>query len=216
MASPDTVAAIGALSVRFRRRRMRRFAREMGIGASALVLDIGGTPECWGLMEVPPRVVLLNLPQSIEKPAGAELRVAGDGRRLPFRDGTFDVVFSNSAIEHVGGRASQESFAREAARVGRGYWIQTPNRWFPVEQHLLTPFIHWLPKRWQRVIVPRCNFWNWLSRVTPDRRRFYIHHFLSDIRLLGPGEMRRLFPGARLIRERFCGITKSLIAARKP
>jgi hypothetical protein len=125
-------------------------------------------------------------------------------------------VFSNSAIEHVGGRASQESFAREAARVGRGYWIQTPNRWFPVEQHLLTPFIHWLPKRWQRVIVPRCNFWNWLSRVTPDRRRFYIHHFLSDIRLLGPGEMRRLFPGARLIRERFCGITKSLIAARKP
>jgi hypothetical protein len=216
MASLDTVAAIGALSVRFRRRRMERFAREMGIGASALVLDIGGTPECWGLMEVPPRVVLLNLPQSIEKPAGAELRVAGDGRRLPFRDGTFDVVFSNSAIEHVGGRASQESFAREAARVGRGYWIQTPNRWFPVEQHLLTPFIHWLPKRWQRVIVPPCNFWNWLSRVTPDRRRFYIHHFLSDIRLLGPGEMRRLFPGARLIRERFCGITKSLIAARKP
>jgi hypothetical protein len=52
--------------------------------------------------------------------------------------------------------------------------------------------------------------------VTPDRRRFYIRHFLCDIRLLGPDEMRGLFPGARLIRERFCGITKSLIASKKP
>ena len=215
MASPDTLAAIGAMSLRFRKRRMERFAREFGIGGKELVLDIGGTPECWGLLDVPPKVVLLNLPQSIEEQAGAEMRVAGDGRRLPFRDGAFDVVFSNSAIEHVGNRESQESFAREAARVGRGYWIQTPNRWFPVEQHLLTPFIHWLPKAWQRAIVPRCNLWNVLSRVTPDRREFYIHHFLRDIRLLGPGEMRRLFPGARIIRERVWGMTKSLIAAKK-
>jgi hypothetical protein len=215
MASPDTLAAIGAASLRFRRRRMERFAREFGIGGRELVLDIGGTPECWGLLAVPPRVVLLNLPQSIEKQAGTEIRVAGDGRMLPFRDGAFDVVFSNSAIEHVGDRESQESFAREAARVGRSYWIQTPNRWFPVEQHLLTPFIHWLPKAWQRAIVPRFNLWNRLSRVTPDRREFYILHFLRDIRLLGAGEMGDLFPGARIIRERFCGVTKSLIAAKK-
>jgi hypothetical protein len=57
--------------------------------------------------------------------------------------------------------------------------------------------------------------WNALSRVTPDRRRYYIRHFLNDIRLLGPAEMRRLFPDARLTRERFCGITKSLIAVRR-
>jgi len=214
MANPDTLAAVAALSLRFRRRRMRRFAREMGIASGTLALDIGGTPECWELLDRPPRVVLLNLPQSIGKPAGAELRVAGDGCLLPFRDGAFDVVFSNSVIEHLGSRARQERFAREAARVGRRYWIQTPNRWFPVEQHLLTPFIHWLPKGWQRAIVPRCNFWNFLSRVTPERRRFYVQHFLRDIRLLGPGEMRGLFPGARLIRERFWGLAKSLIAAR--
>ncbi len=216
MARPDTLSAVASLSLRFRRRRMKRFEREFGIGAGTLVLDIGGTPECWNLMAARPRVVLLNLPQAIGEPAGEELRVAGDGRLLPFRDGAFDVVFSNSAIEHVGGKSSQESFARELARVGRGYWIQTPNRWFPVEQHLLTPFIHWLPKAWQRAIVPRCNLWNALSRVTPERRRFYVHHFLRDIRLLGPREMRGLFPGARLIRERFCGIAKSLIAVRRP
>ncbi|HUP02684.1 MAG TPA: methyltransferase domain-containing protein [Bryobacteraceae bacterium] len=215
MANPDIRAALAALSLRFRGRRMLRFAREYGISANDLVLDIGGTPECWQLLDSPPRVVMLNLPQSIQPRAGEEIRVAGDGCLLPFRDGAFDIVFSNSVIEHLGSPARQEALAREAARVGRGYWIQTPNRWFPVEQHLMTPFLHWLPKAWQRALAPRFNFWNWLSRVTPDRREFYIRHFLADILLLGPGDLRRLFPDARLIRERFWGVTKSLIAMRR-
>jgi len=201
-----------SLSLRFRRRRMERFAREFGITGGARVLDIGGTPECWRLLPAPPRVVLLNMPRAGADMQGAELWVAGDGRRLPFRDGAFDVVFSNSAIEHVGGAESQRRFASEAARVGRSYWIETPNRWFPVEQHLLTPLIHWLPESWQRAMVPRCTVWGALARVSEDSRQFYLQHFLTEVRLLGPGQMRLLFPGARLIRERFCGITKSLIA----
>ena len=174
---------------------MHRFAREFGIASGTRVLDIGGTAECWRLLAVQPRLVLLNLPQSIEPAVGAELRVAGDGRMLPFRDGAFDVVFSNSAIEHVGGWASQQ-----ASRARRRAWdaptgCKPPTAGFHVEQHLFTPFIHWLPKDWQRAIVPRCNFWRFLSRVTPDRRQFYIHHFLRDIRLLGPGRAARLVSG---------------------
>ncbi len=214
MTAPDTISLIGRLSLRFRRRRMERFAREFAIGPHSTVLDIGGTPECWRLLPVQPRVVLLNIPSSIVAPEGPEIRVAGDGCRLPFRDGAFDIVFSNSVIEHVGSRSRQEDFAREAARVGRAYWIQTPNLWFPVEQHLFTPFIHWLPKPLQRAVVPRFNLWRALSRVTPDRREFYIRHFLQDIRLIGAAEMRRLFPGARIVRERFLGLAKSLIAVR--
>lgn len=190
---------------------MQRFARELRITAATRVLDIGGTPECWELLGVRPHLVLLNTPRAGEDLAGAAEWVAGDGRRLPFRDQCFDVVFSNSVIEHVGDTASQQAFAREVARVGRAYWVQTPNRWFPVEQHLLTPFIHWLPKRWQRVLVPRGTVWGALTRTTEDRRRFYFEHYLNDVRLLGPGEFTRLFPGARVIRERFAGITKSLI-----
>jgi hypothetical protein len=203
------------LSQHFRRRRMERFAREFGITDETRILDIGGTPDCWALLSVSPRLTLLNTPRARDDLAGAATWVAGDGRCLPFRDGTFDVVFSNSVIEHVGDGASQRSFASEVARVGRGFWVQTPNRWFPVEQHLLTPFIHWLPKDWQRPIVPRFNVWSMLVRVTPDRRRFYIEHYLRDVRLLGFGEMRALFPGARVIRERLCGITKSLVAVKK-
>jgi len=125
------------------------------------------------------------------------------------------VVFSNSVIEHVGDLASQRQFAREVARVGRAYWVETPNRWFPVEQHLLTPFIHWLPRRWQRALVPRFNWWRVLVPLPADRRDFYIDHYLRDVRLLGAGELRALFPEARILRERVLGVAKSLVALRR-
>src|SRR5207302_6536854 len=130
------------------------FARELSITAETRVLDVGGTPETWDMLPVRPRVTLLNTPRTKAELARAAWWVAGDGRALPFRDGAFDVVFSNSVIEHVGDAGSQARFAREIARVGRGYWVQTPNRWFPVESHLLTPFIHWLPRRVQGVLLP--------------------------------------------------------------
>ncbi len=200
-----------ALSLYFRRRRMRRFLREFRITSETRILDIGGTPDCWELIDERPQVTLLNTPRAKGDLRGAASWVAGDGRALPFRNGAFDIVFSNSVIEHVGDAASQERFAREVARVGCAYWVQTPNRWFPVEQHLLTPFVHWLPRAWQRAIVPRFTVWSAVVPVSPDRRKFYLEHYLSDVRLLSAGELQRLFPGARLIRERVLGWTKSLI-----
>lgn len=203
---------IAELSRYFRRRRMERFARTFAITSETRVLDIGGTPDLWDLVPVRPRLVLLNTPRARADLAGAAEWVAGDGRSLPFRDGAFDLVFSNSVIEHVGDAGSQQRFAREVARVGRVYWVQTPNRWFPVEQHLLTPLVHWLPNAWQRAIVPRFTVWSVLVPVSADRKRFYLEHYLAEVKLLSARELAALFPGARLIRERFCGVTKSLIA----
>src|SRR5664280_2441155 len=79
----------------FRKRRMRRFARELHITAHTRVLDVGGTPETWEMLAVRPRVTLLNTPRTKTELAGASWWVAGDGRALPFRDAAFDVVFSN-------------------------------------------------------------------------------------------------------------------------
>jgi len=204
-----------AWNTRFRLRRMRRFARELRITAETRVLDVGGTPETWDMLGVRPHVTLLNTPRTKDELAGAASWVAGDGRMLPFRDGAFDVVFSNSVIEHVGDAASQQRFASEIARVGRAYWVQTPNRWFPVEQHLLTPLVHWLPRPWQRAIVPRFTVWNVLVKPSPDRHAFYVAHYLEDVRLLSAAEFGALFPDGRIIRERFCGWTKSLVAFRR-
>jgi ubiquinone/menaquinone biosynthesis C-methylase UbiE len=194
---------------------MRRFVREFAVTSQTRILDIGGTPECWNLIAERPRLTLLNTPRAKEDLGSAESWVAGDGRTLPFRDGSFDIVFSNSVIEHVGDAASQARFAKEVARVGRSYWVQTPNRWFPVEQHLLTPLVHWLPASWQRAIVPRFTVWAAVTRTTAERRQFYLEHYLSDVRLLSAAQLRRLFPGAGIVRERVGGWTKSLIAWRR-
>jgi hypothetical protein len=194
---------------------MLRFAAALRITSETRVLDVGGAPEYWDLLPARPRLTLLNTPRAKDDLAGAAAWVAGDGRALPFRDGAFDVVFSNSVIEHVGDRESQRRFAAEVSRVGRAYWVQTPNRWFPVEQHLLTPLIHWLPRAWQRAIAPRFNVWQVLVKPAADRRQFYVEHYLREVRLLSAGELQGLFPGARVIRERFLGWTKSLVAVGK-
>jgi hypothetical protein len=208
----ELVQWLAALSNYFRRRRMARFACEYAVTAETRILDIGGTPECWNLLAIRPQVVLLNTLRAKPELGGAAGWVAGDGRALPFRDQSFDIVFSNSVIEHVGNAADQRAFAEEVARVGRRYWVQTPNRWFPLEQHLLTPFVHWLPRSWQRRVVPRLNLWSVLVRVSADRRRFYIEHYLTDVRLLSYSDLRILFPQASVMRERWFGLTKSLIA----
>lgn len=194
---------------------MRRFAREFALTPETRVLDVGGTPDCWRWLPVLPRLVFLNTPRAKEEVGEATEWVAGDGRLLPFADRAFDIVFSNSVIEHVGDAESQRRFADEVSRVGRAYWVQTPNRWFPVEQHLLTPLIHWLPARWQATLVPRFTVWGLIARTTPDRRQFYLQHYLTEVKLLDERELRELFPAARVIRERFCGWTKSLIAVAR-
>jgi len=193
---------------------MAKLERLLGITASTRILDVGGTPANWALLDVRPHVTMLNLPRAMESGDSGLTWIFADGLELPFRDRSFDVVFSNSVIEHVGGPPRQEQFAREIARVGVRYFVQTPNRWFPVEHHLLTPLIHFLPRRWQRRLVDKFTIWEWIARPRPDQRAFFLEHYLRDIRLLDSRAMRRLFPGARIIRERFLGLTKSLIAVK--
>ena len=42
-----------------------------------------------------------------------------DGRVFPFEDKTFDVLWSNAVIEHVGARNKQLNFLREIKRVSK-------------------------------------------------------------------------------------------------
>lgn len=194
---------------------MRQFSERLGIGRETRVLDVGGTPANWLLLDEGPRVTLLNMPRANEPcPEGFDW-VSGDGCALPFRDGAFDVVFSNSVIEHVGSAERQRQFASECRRVGRAYWVQTPNRGAPVEPHLLMPFLHWLPRRWQERIIRRWTLWEALEKPSPDRRQFYLEHYLRDIRLLSARQMRALFPDAVILRERVLGWTKSLVAVSR-
>jgi SAM-dependent methyltransferase len=208
-----------SLQRRFRARRMALLARTVGLTREMRVLDVGGTVEIWRLAPVMPRLVLLNQERARYEIGAGEAVVLGDGTSLPFADQSFDLVFSNSVIEHVGGRAEQTRFAAEIARVGKQYWVQTPNRYFPIEHHLWTPFVHWLPRAWQAAILKRFSVWRMMTNYDAAQRAFYVNHYLDSIRLLSASDLRALFPGATLERERFLGWTKSLIAwraSRKP
>ncbi len=194
---------------------MHRFIEDFGITPQTRVLDIGGTLYNWTLTPIRPKLTLLNMPRASEPaPEGVD-RVAADGCVLPFPDGGFDVVFSNSVIEHLTTSERQQQFANEVARVGKRFYVQTPNRWFPVETHLLTPFVHYLPKRWQAPLVRRATVWALLTGIKGDRKRFYIEHYLADVRLLSRRELQALFPRATIVSERFLGFGKSLIARVK-
>jgi Methyltransferase domain len=193
---------------------MRLFERTFEITPNTRILDIGGSPAIWEFLTVRPRLTILNFPSALEPDAKSLEHVAADGRMLPFKDGAFDIAFSNSVIEHVGTRQDQQTFAEEIARVARAYWVQTPNRGFPIEMHLMLPFIHYLPKAWQRRIVERFTVWELLVHPSEAQRSFYIEHFLSDIKLLDKSDLQQLFPDAKILSERVLGVAKSLIAVR--
>jgi len=200
----------------FRRQRIRLFLGTLKLDSSTRILDVGGNSFFWErlapvLGTEMPQVTVLNL---YERPASVPPFVrwmVGDGRRLPFDDGAFDLAFSNSVIEHLGTIDSQMAFASEIRRVAEKYWVQTPDCRFFVEPHYITPFVHWLPKGVQRVMLRWCTVWGLVTRPTPEE----IEKNLNEIRLLGPREFRLLFPDAEILVERFLGLPKSLIALRR-
>ena len=100
--------------------------------------------------------------------------------------------------------------AREVARVGRAFFVQTPDRRFPVEPHLLTPFIHYLPRHVQYHLIRNVTVWGLLTRPSVQRSEA----FLREIRLLSRQELQLLFPDAVIFSERFLGMSKSLVAFR--
>ena len=167
------------------------------------MLDLGGTRGAWE--NGPVRIARIDL---LNSDARLEGTMVGDACALPFADGSYDIVFSNSTIEHVGGWERQEAFAREARRVGRALWIQTPAResWF--EPHYLAPFVHWLPRAWRR----------WAGRWLTPRGWFDAEAIVwieSNTRLLTRAEMETLFPDCEILVERFLGWPKSYVALRR-
>ncbi len=127
--------------------------------------------------------------------------VQADARKLPFKDGEFDVVFSNAVIEHVGGRRDQEKFVSECLRVGKKVFLTTPARSFPIESHTMIPFVHWLPT------FMRNRIYRSLGRKNEGK-----HNALT---LLTSSAFKKLFPRptrVKILRQRLFGLTSVLIA----
>ena len=198
----------------FRKKRFAQFVDQIQPRSHERILDIGGYPGTWEDHEqIAAEICIVNVHEitAPSDPGRFRFQVA-DGCALPFTDQSFDIVFSNSVIEHVGDFERQKAFAREVLRTGRRAWVQTPAREFWIEPHFMTPFIHWLPEHWQHRLARNFSVWGWLTR--PDARQ--VTAFIGDIRLITHAEMVQLFPGCEILCEKvFLGLfTKSYIAVK--
>jgi hypothetical protein len=178
-------------------------------------LDVGGWTTYWQFLEPlwRDRQIHITLVNLTEAPTPDERfsSLTGDARDLSqLADSSFDLVHSNSVIEHVGLWRDQCRMANEVRRLAPRYFVQTPNFWFPVEPHLRTPFIHWLPMPWRAAIVRlrACGYYPRAESYGQAR------DIIDDARLLDAQAMAVLFPDAVIERERVAGLTKSLMAIR--
>jgi len=128
-------------------------------------------------------------------------------------DKSYDIFFSNSVIEHVGNEKRQRAFANEIERVAKTYWIQTPNKYFPIEPHFVFPFFQFLPQKIKTIVALKWKFYHF--KINNDTSEKLILLELSRIKLLSLSEIKELFPGSRIIKEKYFGLTKSLIAVKK-
>jgi SAM-dependent methyltransferase len=216
-------------SARARQRRAALFREAFPLGPDTKILDLGsesganiravleGTP-------VSPRntyIADIN-PDIIEtgaKKFGFQPVLVGENGQLPFPDGYFDIVYCSSVIEHVtlpknevwstrSGKqfrerslAHQRAFAREIQRVGRQFFVQTPYRWFVIESHSWLPFVGWLPRE---MIVP----------ILKASRKFWPKWTAPDWHLLDKRQLASMFEGAEIRDEKWCGLTKSIMAVK--
>lgn len=202
-----------SLAVKFRRRRFKLFYELINkLPRPIKILDVGGTLYFWEAVgfvhEDGVEITLFNLfPQEI-KHRNFKF-VQGDATDLSlFANKSFDVVFSNSVIEHLTTFENQKKMADEIKRVGKRYWVQTPNFYFPIEQHFLCPFYHWLPIRTRIWLIQNFNL-GWYKREQDYK---VAHELVTSIRLLKYKEIKTLFPEAKIYKERFLGLVKSYIA----
>ena len=177
------------------------------------IIDIGTTPSLDDIQNIilskikdnKKVVCLSNLNCKILKKKYPNIKkiLKGDGRNNKLPNDSFDIVHSNATIEHVGSYKNQLLFIKECLRISKKYvFIQTPNRFYPVDFHTIIPFIHWLPKKIHRKILKiiGLNFYSLEKNL----------NLLSKIELINLCEKLNI-KNYKIIKHKLCFITSNLI-----
>lgn len=179
------------------------------------ILDVGGTLKYWEARGFQNNndfnITIINL-ESSDSPYTNIKIFKGDATNLSnYKDKSFDLAFSNSVIEHLTVFDKQVLMAKEMIRTGKYYFVQTPNRYFPIEPHFLFPFFQFLPYSLKYFILTKTKLSRGRKR-TPQRAETYI----KEIRLLTTKEMLKLFPGCKVYNEKVAGLIKSITVHNLP
>lgn len=200
----------------FRRKRFKFFEEKwLSHRKQTTIIDIGGTVKFWVNENYHKRtdvlITVVNLTsEEVEFPNITSVK--GNACDLSqFADDSFDISFSNSLIEHLHNKENQKQMAKEAMRVGKSFFIQTPNRYFPIEPHFKFPLFQFLPAFIKIFLQTKTKL---INGVKYDSA--YAKNIINEIRLLTRNEMQELFPKSNLYTERFIGLPKSYISYSFP
>lgn len=184
------------------------------------ILDIGGTTQYWKILEdnylrkFNVSITLFNLPGTkILKDTKFIKHISGDATNFIWKkinQNKFDLIHSNSVIEHVGDLDKMRKFAFNITSFKGGYFVQTPNYWFPIEPHSMTLFFHWLPITVRIFLVKKFQLGHWKKA----RSSFKAAEIVNSARLLDKAQFSKMFYDAEIISEKFFLLTKSYVAIR--
>jgi hypothetical protein len=202
----------GSVGERKRSRRWTWLAETFPDIDSMAVIDLGGTAEAWKRAPLRPasvHVVNLDL-EAGDQPEWLRTDQA-DACDLPahIRGGHYDLVLSNSVMEHVGGHAQRLRFADAVRNLAPRHWVQTPYRYFPIEPHWLFPGFQFLPLTIRAELSRR-----WPLVHTPSSSREEGLTAAMWVELISRTEMAAYFPESTIRAERMLGMVKSLIATK--
>lgn len=151
----------------FRRRRMKVFEEQFAewFGEykkdyNVNILDVGGTLKFWTVLEFKyldrVHITLLNLDEREipDKWKNTFQSVSGDATNMKeYPDNFFELCFSNSVIEHVGSFEDQKKMILEMKRISKHRYLQTPNKYFPVEPHYGFPLFQFFPMKLRMYMI---------------------------------------------------------------
>jgi SAM-dependent methyltransferase len=197
---------------RLRKRRFLFFKELLSaIPRPVTILDVGGSPWFWESMgfhkENDIRLTLVNL-MRLETDQPNFNSIVQDARDMrQFKDKEFDIVFCNSLFEHIVDADDRALISNEIRRVAKRYFIQTPNRYFPIEPHSFMPFFQFFPLRLKIWLLAHLDM-GWYKKLKDkDKAR----EVADSVRLLDRKEIKGLFPEASVYEEKFLWLTKSFV-----
>ena len=219
----DRSALIGSLRASAARRRSTLFRRFIdGLSRPLRIIDLGGSAQMWARWGVTAadglEIVLANdhrmdtTHRSEALPGRFVSNWAVDVLDLlPSSYADFDLVFSNSMLEHLPSRDAQARLARAIAASGRPYFIQVPNRRCIVDPHFphpLAAFFGMWPPAMQVWALQR----HALGGSSRPRTREAAAQAIGTYHPFSRSALRRLFPDAQVVTEWSLGLPMSLVA----
>lgn len=177
------------------------------------IIDLGGSDYYWKHLNMTDNadfeiLILNNEIQNTESFSNITF-MKKDVRNLDFiKDKEYDLVYSNSLIEHLNSFEEQKKLANEIKRIGKRFFIQTPNYYFPVEPHFLFPFFQFLSVKMKTKLISNYKL-GWYERQTDP---FKAEELAKSIRLLKENELKDIFSGCKIYKEKYFQLTKSFIA----